>query len=266
MMNHVVRGLKFLCCWEMPHQSVTAFQTTLDRTQVDLTVSVILCWTVGYKRYIIMYLVSRVFPLRKWKKPWERGCKALVSTRTVLERLCPSESQNRSRIEAELQPWRYLIFLRWLSLRLRRLRFRSGPEVSKMAFTEPRSQTLELSIELIGPFSFNSPTLTTWCRQRSCSCISIWPIPHVFRYFWKWRFFLRFLKYASTRTVFESFRSVYAKTLKWWNYDSFLYRALSCKIYDMVVFKNLRFLPSTKTHVIGYRVLFLKARLALIQD
>ena len=46
------------------------------------------------------------------KKPWERGCMALLSTRTVLERLCPSESQNRSRIEAELQPRRYLIFLR----------------------------------------------------------------------------------------------------------------------------------------------------------
>lgn len=57
-----------------------------------------------------MYLVPGVSPHRKLKKPWERGCKALVSTRTVLERLCPSESQNRSRIETELQPRRYLIF------------------------------------------------------------------------------------------------------------------------------------------------------------
>ena len=57
-----------------------------------------------------MYLVPRVFPLRKWKKPWERGCKNLVSPRIVLERVCPSDSQNRSRSEAELQPRRNLIF------------------------------------------------------------------------------------------------------------------------------------------------------------
>lgn len=67
------------------------------------------CWVQKGHNYVPR---SQGFSHRKWKKPWERGCKALVSTRTVLERLCPSESQNRSRIEAELQPRRYLIFLR----------------------------------------------------------------------------------------------------------------------------------------------------------
>lgn len=68
------------------------------------------CWVQKGHNYVPRS--QEFFPIENGKKPWERGCKALLSTRTVLERLCPSESQNRSRIEAELQPRRYLIFLR----------------------------------------------------------------------------------------------------------------------------------------------------------
>ena len=61
-------------------------------------------------------------------------------------------------------------------------------------------------------------------------------------------FFQRLKKiYASLRSVFESFSPVLTKTLQRCKYDSVTYGAcVMLEVYDIIVFENLRFRPSTR--------------------
>ena len=61
-------------------------------------------------------------------------------------------------------------------------------------------------------------------------------------------------KYASTRSVFESFSPVHTETLKRWKYDASLNEHASCyeyKKYDIIVFENLRLRSSTHKRKAG---------------